>query len=128
MDFTLTPEQQLLRDGLTKFLSARYDLENSREVAKIGAGWQPEIWRSFAEELGVIGQGDEIQRAVQADPAAGQAFVVVGLDPHPLALGKPVGVPGPVPGVLGIGIDRVCGPSRRSGASVLVPHRGCMGV
>ncbi|MDY6809515.1 MAG: acyl-CoA dehydrogenase family protein [Actinomycetota bacterium] len=55
MDFTLTPEQQLLRDGLTKFLGARYDLEASREVAKVGAGWQPEIWRSFAEELGVIG-------------------------------------------------------------------------
>ncbi|MXP20812.1 pimeloyl-CoA dehydrogenase small subunit [Gordonia sp. HNM0687] len=55
MDFTLTPEQQLLRDGLTKFLGARYDLEASREAAKVGAGWQPEIWRSFAEELGVIG-------------------------------------------------------------------------
>ncbi|GAA3694700.1 acyl-CoA dehydrogenase family protein [Gordonia hankookensis] len=55
MDFTLTPEQQLLRDGLTKYLAARYDLATSREVAKVGAGWQPEIWRSFADELGVIG-------------------------------------------------------------------------
>ncbi|ROZ93778.1 acyl-CoA dehydrogenase family protein [Gordonia sp. OPL2] len=55
MDFTLTPEQQLLRDGLTKFLGARYDLNTSREAAKVGAGWQPEIWRAFAEDLGVIG-------------------------------------------------------------------------
>ncbi|MYR04925.1 pimeloyl-CoA dehydrogenase small subunit [Gordonia sp. SID5947] len=55
MDFTLTPEQQLLRDGLTKFLAARYDLTASRDAAKVGTGWQPEIWRSFAEELGVIG-------------------------------------------------------------------------
>ncbi|MEE4021895.1 acyl-CoA dehydrogenase family protein [Gordonia sp. PKS22-38] len=55
MDFTLTPEQQLLRDGLSKFLGARYDLEASREAAKVGAGWQPEIWRSFVDELGVIG-------------------------------------------------------------------------
>ncbi|MGC4960301.1 acyl-CoA dehydrogenase family protein [Gordonia sp. DT218] len=55
MDFTLTPEQQLLRDGLAKFLAARYDLTTSRDAAKVGAGWQPEIWRSFADELGVIG-------------------------------------------------------------------------
>lgn len=55
MDFTLTPEQQLLSDGLGKFLSARYDLATSREAAKVGAGWQPEIWRAFADELGVLG-------------------------------------------------------------------------
>ncbi len=55
MDFTLTPEQQLLSDGLTKFLDTKYDLNASRDAAKVGAGWQPEIWRSFAEDLGVIG-------------------------------------------------------------------------
>ncbi|MGV9713583.1 acyl-CoA dehydrogenase family protein [Gordonia sp. NPDC003424] len=55
MDFTLTPEQQLLRDGLAKFLDTRYDLNTSRDVAKIGDGWQPEIWRAFADDLGVIG-------------------------------------------------------------------------
>lgn len=55
MDFTLTEEQELLRDGLTKFLSTRYDLEKSRAAAKTGAGWQPDIWRAFAEELGILG-------------------------------------------------------------------------
>lgn len=55
MDFTLTKEQELLRDGLTKFLSSRYDLERSRSAAKTGAGWQPEIWRAFADELGILG-------------------------------------------------------------------------
>ena len=55
MDFTLTPEQQLLADGLGKFLDARYDLQASREAIKVGAGWQPEIWRALADELGVIG-------------------------------------------------------------------------
>lgn len=55
MDFTLTPEQQLLADGLGKFLDARYDLQASREAVKVGAGWQPEIWRALADELGVIG-------------------------------------------------------------------------
>lgn len=55
MDFTLTDEQTLLRDGLTRFLSTRYSLEKSRAAAKTGAGWQPEIWRAFAEELGILG-------------------------------------------------------------------------
>jgi alkylation response protein AidB-like acyl-CoA dehydrogenase len=57
MDFTLTKEQELLRDGLSKYLSTRYDLEKSRSAAKTGAGWQPEIWRGFAEELGILGAG-----------------------------------------------------------------------
>lgn len=55
MDFTLTSEQQLLRDELAKFLAARYNLETSRVAAKTGAGWQPDIWRGFATELGILG-------------------------------------------------------------------------
>ncbi|OBK73997.1 acyl-CoA dehydrogenase family protein [Mycobacterium sp. 1274761.0] len=55
MDFNLSKEQELLRDGLTKFLSTRYDLEKSRSAAKTGSGWQPDIWRAFADELGILG-------------------------------------------------------------------------
>jgi alkylation response protein AidB-like acyl-CoA dehydrogenase len=55
MDFNLSKEQELLRDGLAKFLSTRYDLEKSRAAAKTGAGWQPDIWRGFADELGILG-------------------------------------------------------------------------
>ena len=55
MDFNLSKEQELLRNGLTKFLSTRYDLEKSRSAAKTGIGWQPEIWRAFADELGILG-------------------------------------------------------------------------
>lgn len=55
MDFTFSAEQELLRDGLSKFLSSRYDLETSRAAAKSGPGWQPEIWQSFAEDLGILG-------------------------------------------------------------------------
>ena len=47
MDFTLTPEQQLLSDGLDKFLDARYDLQVSRDAAKVGEGWQPKIWKAL---------------------------------------------------------------------------------
>jgi alkylation response protein AidB-like acyl-CoA dehydrogenase len=55
MDFNLSHEQELLRDGLTKFLATRYDLEKSRSAAKTGSGWQPEVWRAFADELGILG-------------------------------------------------------------------------
>jgi alkylation response protein AidB-like acyl-CoA dehydrogenase len=55
MDFNLSKEQKLLRDGLVKFLSTRYDLEKSRAAAKTGPGWQPDIWRGFADELGILG-------------------------------------------------------------------------
>ena len=55
MDFNLSKEQELLRDGLGRFLSTRYDLEKSRAAAKTGAGWQPDIWRGFADDLGILG-------------------------------------------------------------------------
>ncbi|MUL79141.1 acyl-CoA dehydrogenase family protein [Mycolicibacterium sp. CBMA 226] len=55
MDFTFSAEQELLRDGLSKFLAGRYDLETSRAAAKSGPGWQPDIWQAFADELGILG-------------------------------------------------------------------------
>lgn len=55
MNFTLTDEQEMLRSGLDKFLSARYGLDRSRAAAKTGPGWQPEIWRAFADDLGILG-------------------------------------------------------------------------
>ncbi|MEV5648804.1 acyl-CoA dehydrogenase family protein [Nocardia sp. NPDC052254] len=57
MDFEFTAEQQLLGDTVTEFLAARYDLESSRAAARVGAGWQPEIWRGFAEDVGILGAG-----------------------------------------------------------------------
>ncbi len=85
MDFNLSKEQELLRDGLGKFLSTRYDLEKSRAAAKTGAGWQPDIWRGFADELGILGAalpeavggigGGPVEVMVIAE-ALGQALVV----------------------------------------------------
>jgi alkylation response protein AidB-like acyl-CoA dehydrogenase len=49
-----TPELDLLRDGLTKFLATRYDLAASRSAVKTGPGWQPSVWGSFAD-LGILG-------------------------------------------------------------------------
>ncbi|GAA2857437.1 acyl-CoA dehydrogenase family protein [Pseudonocardia halophobica] len=55
MDFSLTAEQQLLRDSLADWLADRYDLARSREAAASEAGWQPEVWRAFADDLGILG-------------------------------------------------------------------------
>ncbi|GAA5047693.1 acyl-CoA dehydrogenase family protein [Nocardia callitridis] len=54
MDFTRTDEQELLRSGLARFLTTRYNLDDSRRAAK-SAGWQPAVWRGFADELGILG-------------------------------------------------------------------------
>ena len=85
MDFNLSKEQELLRDGLGRFLATRYDLEKSRAAAKTGAGWQPDIWRGFADELGILGAalpeevggigGGPVEVMVIAD-ALGHALVV----------------------------------------------------
>ena len=55
MDFRLSDEQDMLRSGLDKFLATRYDLDRSRAAAKTGDGWQPDVWRAFADELGILG-------------------------------------------------------------------------
>ena len=55
MDFRLSDEQEMLRTGLNKFLATRYGLERSRAAAKTGAGWQPDVWRAFADDLGILG-------------------------------------------------------------------------
>ncbi|MGV9680306.1 acyl-CoA dehydrogenase family protein [Nocardia sp. NPDC003482] len=85
MDFELTAEQQLLRDTVTEFLAARYDLEKSRAAARTGAGWQPEIWRAFADEVGILGaslpesvggfDGGPVETMIIAE-ALGRALVV----------------------------------------------------
>lgn len=51
----MNPEQDMVRVGLSRFLAARYSLDSSRAAAKTDPGWQPEIWRAFAEELGILG-------------------------------------------------------------------------
>jgi alkylation response protein AidB-like acyl-CoA dehydrogenase len=54
MDFSFSTEQQLLRDSVTRFLTSRYSLDKSRAAAKNGAGWQPDIWRAFVHDIGIL--------------------------------------------------------------------------
>lgn len=54
MDFSLTDEQQLLKHSISDFLSNRYALNTSRRAARSDIRWQPQVWKSFAEELGIL--------------------------------------------------------------------------
>lgn len=53
MDFSYTETQTMVRDTLARFLADRYDHETRMKIAR-SEGWSPEIWRAFAEELGIL--------------------------------------------------------------------------
>lgn len=55
MDFNLTSEQEQLRDSLRAFLADRNDFETRTKVSRSEAGWSEELWRSFADMLGILG-------------------------------------------------------------------------
>jgi alkylation response protein AidB-like acyl-CoA dehydrogenase len=55
MDFNFTDEQVMLRDTIAAYLADHYDFETRRAVVKTNAGWRPQVWKAFAEELGILG-------------------------------------------------------------------------
>jgi pimeloyl-CoA dehydrogenase small subunit len=55
MDFNYTEEQSLLRDSVAGYLGDRYGFDDRQKVVKSEAGWRPEVWQAFAEELGILG-------------------------------------------------------------------------
>lgn len=55
MDFSFTEEQTLLRDTVASYLADTYDFEKRRAAVASPAGWRPEVWKAFAEELGILG-------------------------------------------------------------------------
>jgi len=55
MDFSFTEEQTLLRDTVASYLADHYDFEKRRQAVKSAAGWRPQVWKAFAEELGILG-------------------------------------------------------------------------
>lgn len=56
MDFSLSEEQQLLKDSIEKFVSSDYDFEARRELVNSDLGYSAEHWGMFAE-LGWLGMG-----------------------------------------------------------------------
>ncbi|MDQ2861505.1 MAG: acyl-CoA dehydrogenase family protein [Pseudomonadota bacterium] len=55
MNFSFTPEQTLLRESLAAWLADHYGFEARRAAIASNAGWRPEVWRAFAEDLGILG-------------------------------------------------------------------------
>ncbi|HEX7759206.1 MAG TPA: acyl-CoA dehydrogenase family protein [Caulobacteraceae bacterium] len=55
MDFTFTEEQSMLRDTVASYLQDKYDFETRRKITASEAGWRPDYWKAFAEELGILG-------------------------------------------------------------------------
>ncbi len=55
MDFTFTEAQTLLRGSLAAYLADQYDFETRRKVVGAEPGWRPEVWRAFAQDLGILG-------------------------------------------------------------------------
>ncbi|WP_028080689.1 acyl-CoA dehydrogenase family protein [Solimonas soli] len=55
MNFELDTTQRLLRDNLDTFLGEQYQFEARRKVIVGENGWQPALWRRFADELGLLG-------------------------------------------------------------------------
>ena len=55
MDFSFTEEQGMLRDTVASYLADHYDFDKRRAAVKSATGWRPEVWKAFAEELGILG-------------------------------------------------------------------------
>lgn len=52
MDFEQSEMEIALRDSLDRFLTDRYDFVTRRRNRE---SWNPELWKAFAEELGLLG-------------------------------------------------------------------------
>ena len=55
MDFSFTEEQTMLRDMVASYLGDHYDFDKRRAAVKSAAGWRSEVWKAFANELGILG-------------------------------------------------------------------------
>lgn len=55
MDFSFTEEQSMLRDTVANYLADHYGFEARRGGIASEAGWRPEVWKAFAEDLGILG-------------------------------------------------------------------------
>lgn len=55
MDFSFTEEQSMLRDTVASYLGDNYDFDKRRAALKAAPHWRPDVWKAFAEELGILG-------------------------------------------------------------------------
>ena len=55
MDFSFTEEQSMLRDTVASYLADHYDFDKRRAALAKEPHWRPDVWKAFAEELGILG-------------------------------------------------------------------------
>ena len=55
MDFSFTDEQSMLRDTVASYLADHYDFDARRAGISSADGWRPEVWKAFANDLGILG-------------------------------------------------------------------------
>ncbi len=55
MDFSFTDEQSMLRDTVASYLADNYSFDQRRAALKAEPGWRPDVWKAFADELGILG-------------------------------------------------------------------------
>ena len=55
MDFSFTDEQGLLRDSVAAYLADHYDFDKRKAAIASADGWRPEVWKAFANDLGILG-------------------------------------------------------------------------
>ncbi len=55
MDFNLTDEQTMLKDTVQRYLADTYSFDTRMKAVHSGKGWNPAVWKAFAEELGILG-------------------------------------------------------------------------
>ncbi|MGI4877386.1 MAG: acyl-CoA dehydrogenase family protein [Janthinobacterium lividum] len=55
MDFNFTDEQTMLRDSVSRYLANTYTFDARMAVVNGDIGWNPGVWKAFAEELGILG-------------------------------------------------------------------------
>ncbi|MBA3812058.1 MAG: acyl-CoA dehydrogenase family protein [Caulobacteraceae bacterium] len=106
MDFSFTEEQSMLRDTVASYLADHYGFEARRAGIASEAGWRPEVWKAFAEDLGILGAAfsedlgglgggavdtlvlmEEFGKALVVEPYLGTVVIGGGFLEH----GKPAG-------------------------------------
>jgi alkylation response protein AidB-like acyl-CoA dehydrogenase len=57
MDFDFTPEQDMLRESLARYLADNCSFAQRQVMVRSVDGWTPRTWRGLADELGILGAG-----------------------------------------------------------------------
>ena len=55
MDFNTTDEQTMLRDSVSRYLADTYSFDARMQTVHGEKGWNPAVWKAFADDLGILG-------------------------------------------------------------------------